>query len=147
MTEGPAREAVNEPPLTGTAGWEVRSAFADVNQGVQEAGTVPPAMPIGTDRVEVPQLIATTTTLFDDLHRLLAAPRGRRVVMHELHGPLGLAVWMSDVGRLELRPDLFVPRQRTLAMLVIVELSALARAAGLLRGVRARRETTRTTCA
>jgi hypothetical protein len=65
VTDGPASDAVKEPPFTGTADWEVRSAFADVNQGVQEAGALPPAMLIGTDTVEVPLLMATTTTLFD----------------------------------------------------------------------------------
>lgn len=47
--------------------------------------------------------------IFDDLAPLFAAPRGRHRVMHELLAPLGLAVWMSDSGRIELRADLFVP--------------------------------------
>lgn len=47
--------------------------------------------------------------IFDDLAPLFAAPRGRHRVMHELLAPLGLAVWMSDNGRIELRADLFVP--------------------------------------
>ena len=54
--------------------------------------------------------------LFDDLATLVAAPRGRARLMHELLGPLGLAVWMSDAGRFELRSDLFLPRQRALAL-------------------------------
>ena len=48
--------------------------------------------------------------LFDDLAVL---PRRRLV---ELIAPLGLAVWMTDLGRLELRPDAFLPTQRRLAL-------------------------------
>ena len=44
--------------------------------------------------------------LFDDLAVLLPA---RRRVIVRLLTPLGLAVWLTDVGRLELRPDVFVP--------------------------------------
>ena len=54
--------------------------------------------------------------IFDDLASLITGPRGRARLMHELLGPLGLAVWMSDAGRVELRADLFVPRQRVLAL-------------------------------
>lgn len=55
--------------------------------------------------------------LFDDLAPLFCvrgAGRGR--VVRELLAPLGLAVWMSDVGRLELRADLFLPAQRAFAL-------------------------------
>ncbi len=76
MTEGPASDAVKEPPLTGTAVWEIRSALVDVNQGVQEAGALPPAMPIATDTVEVPLLMATTTTLFDPEYADRRTPAG-----------------------------------------------------------------------
>ena len=48
--------------------------------------------------------------LFDDL---AALPRQRLV---ELIAPLGLAVWMTDMGRLEMRPDAFLPTQRALAL-------------------------------
>ena len=48
--------------------------------------------------------------LFDDLSTLSR----KRLV--ELIAPLGLAVWMSDVGRLELRADAFLPSQRQLAL-------------------------------
>jgi hypothetical protein len=48
--------------------------------------------------------------LFDDLATL---PRRRLI---ELIAPLGLAVWMTDVGRLELRADAFLPAQRHLAL-------------------------------
>ncbi|MDQ2952478.1 MAG: hypothetical protein M3R54_09475 [Chloroflexota bacterium] len=44
--------------------------------------------------------------LFDDLAALL--PARRRVIVRHLT-PLGLAVWLTDVGRLELRPEVFVP--------------------------------------
>ncbi len=44
--------------------------------------------------------------LFDDLSTLSR----KRLV--ELIAPLGLAVWMTDVGRLELRADAFLPAQR-----------------------------------
>lgn len=58
-------------------------------------------------------LLAFTTVahpLFDDLASL---PRKRLV---ELIAPLGLAVWMTDLGRLELRADAFLPAQRHLAL-------------------------------
>ena len=48
--------------------------------------------------------------LFDDLSTLSR----KRLV--ELIAPLGLAVWMTDVGRLELRADAFLPAQRHLAI-------------------------------
>lgn len=50
--------------------------------------------------------------VFDDLARL----RG-----HELRDrltPLGLAVWLCDVGRLELERDSFLPAQRDVALVV-----------------------------
>ena len=50
--------------------------------------------------------------IFDDLAPLFAAPRGRRRVMHDLLAPLGLAVWMSDHGRIELRAEVFVPLRK-----------------------------------
>ena len=55
--------------------------------------------------------------LFDDLAPLFAShgPSRSRVV-RELLAPLGLAVWMTDVGRLELRPELFLPAQRRFAL-------------------------------
>jgi LAGLIDADG DNA endonuclease family protein len=49
--------------------------------------------------------------LFDDLSTLSR----KRLV--ELIAPLGLAVWMTDVGRLELRADAFLPAQRQVALL------------------------------
>ena len=48
--------------------------------------------------------------LFDDLSTL------SRKRLIELIAPLGLAVWMTDVGRLELRADAFLPAQRHLAL-------------------------------
>ena len=55
--------------------------------------------------------------LFDDLVPLFASHRpGRSRVVRELLAPLGLAVWMTDVGRLELRPELFLPAQRRFAL-------------------------------
>jgi len=48
--------------------------------------------------------------LFDDLAPLFdGRATHRERVVRELLGPLGLAVWMTDVGRLELRPELFIP--------------------------------------
>lgn len=42
--------------------------------------------------------------IFDDLEPLLRhRPRLRRLL-----SPLGLAVWMTDAGRLDLRPELFL---------------------------------------
>lgn len=43
--------------------------------------------------------------IFDDLMPLLAHRRAR---ITRLLSPLGIAVWMSDVGRLELRPEIFL---------------------------------------
>jgi hypothetical protein len=55
--------------------------------------------------------------LFDDLAPLFARrDRTRDRVVRELLAPLGLAVWMTDVGRLELREDLFLPAQRDIAL-------------------------------
>lgn len=51
--------------------------------------------------------------LFDDLSTLSR----KRLV--ELIAPLGLAVWMTDVGRLELRADAFLPAQRHFALAAI----------------------------
>jgi len=45
--------------------------------------------------------------IFDELACALALRRTR--IVRDLLGPLGLAVWMADVGRIELRPELFVP--------------------------------------
>jgi hypothetical protein len=53
--------------------------------------------------------------LFDDLAPLFASGDRRRA--RELLAPLGLAVWMTDVGRLRLRAELFLPRQRAVALL------------------------------
>ena len=51
--------------------------------------------------------------LFDDLSTLSR----KRLV--ELIAPLGLAVWMTDVGRLELRADAFLPAQRHVALAAV----------------------------
>ena len=48
--------------------------------------------------------------LFDDLSTV------SRKRLIELIAPLGLAVWMTDLGRLELRADAFLPAQRNLAL-------------------------------
>lgn len=45
--------------------------------------------------------------LFDDLEKLDQAG-----LLH-LAGPLGIAIWLADLGRLELRLDSFLPDQRT----------------------------------
>jgi LAGLIDADG DNA endonuclease family protein len=47
--------------------------------------------------------------LFDDLAPV--TPQ-RRETLRRLLAPLGLAVWMSDAGRLELRAEVFVPYRR-----------------------------------
>jgi len=44
--------------------------------------------------------------LFDDL-----APLDRAALLR-LAGPLGVAVWLTDLGRIELRLDSFLPEQR-----------------------------------
>jgi hypothetical protein len=57
-----------------------------------------------------------THPLFDDLSRLFADHHARHDVMARLLRPLGLAVWLADVGRLELRANAFLPAQRELAL-------------------------------
>jgi hypothetical protein len=52
--------------------------------------------------------------IFDDLARLFAKRSARHDVIERLLRPLGLAVWLCDVGRLELRADAFLPAQREL---------------------------------
>ena len=54
--------------------------------------------------------------LFDDLSRLFASPFARHDVIDRFLRPLGLAVWLSDVGRLELDARTFLPSQRELAL-------------------------------
>jgi len=54
--------------------------------------------------------------LFDDLARLLGNRFARHDLIERLLRPLGLAVWLSDVGRLELRASAFLPAQRELAL-------------------------------
>src|SRR6185369_9806743 len=65
VTDGPGSEAEKEPPVTATAVCETRLALADVSHGVHVVGAVPPETLIGTDTVEVPLLMATTTTVFE----------------------------------------------------------------------------------
>lgn len=54
--------------------------------------------------------------LFDDLARLFSTRFARHDAIERLLRPLGLAVWLCDVGRLELRSSLFLPAQRELAL-------------------------------
>jgi hypothetical protein len=54
--------------------------------------------------------------LFDDLAGLFASRFARHDVIERLLRPLGLAVWLADVGRLELRASSFLPAQRELAL-------------------------------
>jgi hypothetical protein len=54
--------------------------------------------------------------IFDDLSRLFASRFARHDVIDRLLRPLGLAVWLADVGRLELRQSAFLPGQRELAL-------------------------------
>jgi hypothetical protein len=54
--------------------------------------------------------------LFDDLARLFSNRFARHDVIDRLLRPLGLAVWLCDVGRLELRANAFLPAQRALAL-------------------------------
>jgi hypothetical protein len=52
--------------------------------------------------------------VFDDLAPLFSGSDRKRV--RELLAPLGLAVWMTDVGRLRLRAEVFLPTQRAAAL-------------------------------
>ena len=54
--------------------------------------------------------------LFDDLARIFATRYSRHDAIVRLLRPLGLAVWLADVGRLELRAGSFLPQQRVLAL-------------------------------
>jgi len=54
--------------------------------------------------------------IFDDLARLFANRFARHDTIERLLRPLGLAVWLCDVGRLELRANAFLPAQRELAL-------------------------------
>lgn len=54
--------------------------------------------------------------LFDDLARVFASRFARHDVIDKFLRPLGLAVWLADVGRLELRQSAFLPGQRELAL-------------------------------
>ena len=54
--------------------------------------------------------------LFDDLARLFANRFAKHDMIDRLLRPLGLAVWLSDLGRLELRSSAFLPAQRELAL-------------------------------
>jgi hypothetical protein len=54
--------------------------------------------------------------LFDDLARILATRHSRHDAIVRLLRPLGLAVWLADFGRLELRSESFLPQQRVLAL-------------------------------
>jgi hypothetical protein len=54
--------------------------------------------------------------LFDDLARLLGDRFARHDAIERLLHPLGLAVWLCDVGRLDLRASAFLPAQRELAL-------------------------------
>jgi len=57
-----------------------------------------------------------THPLFDDLARIFADRFARHDLIERLMRPLGLAVWLADVGRLELRAREFLPAQRRLAL-------------------------------
>lgn len=55
---------------------------------------------------ELTQFATIAHPLFDDLAHL-----GRAGLL-SLTGPLGLAVWLTDLGRIELRLDSFLPAQQ-----------------------------------
>ena len=54
--------------------------------------------------------------IFDDLARVFANRFSRHDAIERLLRPLGLAVWLCDVGRLELDANAFSPAQRELAL-------------------------------
>lgn len=65
-------------------------------------------------RIEGHALVLRTIAhpLFDDIVAFAGPRLERRSALRAMLGPLGVAVWMSDLGRLELRPQLFVPLRR-----------------------------------
>jgi LAGLIDADG DNA endonuclease family len=58
----------------------------------------------------------TSHPIFDDLARLFGNRFGRHDVIERLLRPLGLTVWLCDVGRIDLHPNAFLPAQRELAL-------------------------------
>jgi hypothetical protein len=70
-----------------------------------------PPEPAG-DRLEFRTI---THPIFDDIAPYVACRDSRRR-LQELLAPLGLAVWMTDIGRLHLREDAFLPKQRAVAL-------------------------------
>jgi hypothetical protein len=75
-------------------------------------------------RDDVLEFETITHPIFDDLARLFVGRRagGPSDAVMSVLRPLGLAVWLADVGRLELRPREFLARQRD----ALVEPRALA---------------------
>lgn len=72
---------------------------------------------LGALAAEAPRTVGATASfetiahpLFDDLSAL------KREQLLDRVGALGLAVWLTDVGRLQLRPDSFLPLQRECAL-------------------------------
>ena len=65
-------------------------------------------------RGEILELHTIAHPVFDDLAPLFAGHDRKRV--RELLAPLGLAVWMTDVGRLRLRAEVFLPTLRAAAL-------------------------------
>lgn len=75
--------------------------------------------PAAAPQVQDGGLVGFETTshpIFDDLARLFANRFAKHDLIERLLRPLGLAVWLCDVGRLELRTNAFLPAQRELAL-------------------------------
>jgi hypothetical protein len=67
-------------------------------------------------RAGLAQFETVTHPLFDDLARIFANRHSRHDAIVRLLRPLGLAVWLADVGRLDLRSESFLPQQQVLAL-------------------------------
>ena len=68
-------------------------------------------------RTIVHPLFDDLAPLFQESARCDSPKRVRRAEVLELLAPLGLAVWMADLERLELRAEAFLPKQRDLALI------------------------------
>ena len=115
-------------PIPGRATSAVASLTLVLGLGALALGAPPvaarTASPISIDHAEerpaekiFPILIdGASYVSTNDLARIFATRYSRHDAIVRLLRPLGLAVWLADVGRLELRAESFLPQQRVLAL-------------------------------